>query len=260
LDAAEELDRQIAALHHSDFKSTVDEFRQEMENGIRELIAGHFEIVENIKKKGEEQANDFRRQINSEFNALKARHVKELLKLEAEYAALRLKEAHRAVPECQVLHQQAKFAASSGNYEKAKEFRDEAALKNQNELAKRNARIDTEMKSHIETHFQQQRNEIETLCNKLTSGLATIEGKTTASIDQENETRDVRFIGELNKQVKKVAVLAPLGVDVSVYQREFETRMITIVEEFGLPVPKNAKKSAKVTTRASLKSPKSVRP
>jgi hypothetical protein len=151
---------------------------------------------------------------------------------------------------------QSKAAARTGDFEQAKRLRDESEEVSRSELESRHQRIDTEAGAQAEIQIRQQQKSIEVLCKKLTNGLVTIKGKFELAISAECEVRDARLIGEVTKQLKKITGFVPQNVDIAPYQREFENRMIDIASEYGIPAPKNSRKSAAAAIMASSRSPR----
>jgi hypothetical protein len=203
---------------------------------------------------------ELRKHINSEFEILKEKHLQDLIAVEGEFAALRLKESQRLIPEYEVLLEQSKSAAAVHDWEQARLFQTEAAALAQAVLEKRIAKVDSDMKSQTEVLFQTQQKDLELLVHKLQSGIAQIKGQTVRGIDAETEIKDVKFISALNKAAKELVLITPLGVEPGPYIKELENDLVSMLIEAKIPIPKKMKWNPKAGTKASSKSPRKLKP
>jgi hypothetical protein len=256
LDAAEDFDKQITAISADAFAAAVEQIRRRMCGNVSSLINEHFDHLERLRTTEAAKLLDLRRHVNTEFGLLKAKHLQELVDLEGDFAASRLKESQRLIPEYEELIEQSKSAAAIHDYDQARQLQTAAAAIAQVEMDKRTGKLDFSMKGQVETLIQTQQKEIELLVHKLQTGTSQIKGQTLRGLDAENEIKDAKLVGALNKAAKELGVIAPLGVDAVPIIRDYENDVVILLSEAKLALPPKLKWNAKTATRGVAKSPR----
>jgi hypothetical protein len=257
IDYAEQIDDVISSLHKNAFDTAWNKLKADFGDAVRSLLALYEQNMRQVNETEESKLLTFKRQINTDFLKLQARHREYLTDLQKEFASLRLRESQRTVRESDELVKQSKYAASIHNYEQAKMLQSLAQTAAQNELERRFERIETEMRIQVVRTIAEQQKEIENLVERLERGITTI--KTAADNDRalEFDMKDVKFIGELTKYTKDLVAIAGQHIPVPPYQRELEDLLREIIESAGLAVPAKLKRNAKTATKQSSMSPRS---
>jgi hypothetical protein len=256
--SAEEIQRKILSLTDDTFDADFKELHDRFASEVTGIINGHLNHVQSLKATEFDSIIEFRRHIHAEFEAMKSRHHEGLVALETEFAAFRLKESQRLIPEYEELVAQSKAAAMIGDFETAKEFQSMALVVAQKEWDKRIKKVDFDVRGQTESLLQMQQKDIETLSKKLNDGIAQIRNQTIKSIDIACDLKDVKLTGVLNRASKTLAGIATPSVDAMVYHRELENDLIAMVVAADLPMPKQMKVNPQTAMRASVKSPRKV--
>jgi hypothetical protein len=253
IDAAEDIEGQIINLSAEAFAAAVVQLKERMYANVRSLILWHKTNIDTLRNTEYTKTVDLRTHINAEFEALKAKHLQDLVSLETEFASVRMKDSQRTIPEYEEILAQAKAAAAIRDWEQARLLQTAAATAAQTEMDKRLAKLDTDFRGQSESLLQTHQKDLEFLVKKLFSGLDLLKGQAQRSVDTEMELNEARLLSALNKSSKELVVITPLGTDAAPYIRELENDLVALLREAELAVPKKLRWNPKTATRNSLK-------
>jgi hypothetical protein len=201
----------------------------------------------------DQKVNDqkkLRIRINSQFEAIQSQQVRVLVEMEKEFAAARLRETERTIPEQEQLLQRARYAGMAKQFDEARKLRDAAALIGETDLCGRLAVLDEGFEQKRRQLLKAQRTEIEVLSARLESEIKTIEEFTRQNIAKEGELRTTKLIAIMDQYGRRMATLgAPAEMDerVAALERQFTELLISL----NCPVPRGIGCSAR--TRPATK-------
>ncbi|OHT15330.1 hypothetical protein TRFO_42591 [Tritrichomonas foetus] len=252
---AEEYQKQILSLSHcskSDQITAIQDDFQKTVITIADTYQSNLEKNEELRKK---EDFEFRVRINTSFEELKEKHIKEMVDLEKGYAAMRLHETQRTCPEYEELITQAKFAGSVGDFEGAEDLQTEAMNIAQIELEKRLAKIDEDFNTKTDLLRDNHAREIILLVKRLEAGIKKVNDSDDARKKQEWSIFEAKIISEFQKAIKKVIHVLQNEESTEI-QRNLEIIIARILEERKLPQVRNLCKTVRATSK--LHFPKAV--
>ena len=229
-DTAEEIDRQIVVLNNNFDMELVlkaeEEFRQKADEIVRIYITKFQEVDEILIQ----QQKQVRVRINASFEEMRKQHQEELINLEKEHANNRLREQLRPIPAVITLNQQAEHAATVGNYDGARAFRDEAENMQQSDVEKRLRRVDEAFEVQSDTIINSQRQQLLLLSQKLISELQAFEEQAQHKHKQLLQNREAALIAHFNTSGQN--------------SERYEAILAQVCYDYGIPPPRGIGSSA----------------
>jgi hypothetical protein len=235
--------KDIASFHNEKFTTAFRELKYQFGDSVRSLLNRHEIRVQELKAKERAEITEFRRQIDTEFGHLRARHEHQLASLQTTIATRRISESQRRVSEADELNRQAIYAASVLDYEYARYLQGLAERESRAELERRFERLEQELATQTDRMLARFEAEIGDLGRRLELGIDQIHTVTAAKRDAVGNTRDTRIVGELIQVAKDLGAIAPRGTELASYLHEIENVLIAILEAAGLPLPPRLRKN-----------------
>jgi hypothetical protein len=249
----------MATIRQGSFDASFRTAKCQFEEEVRSLLSLHAQKAADLECHERDSLLAFQRQINTEFVHMRDRHVERLSQVQRDFAAVRIRETRRIIPEAEDLMQQSRCAAQARSFEQAALLMSQASAVGQAEVERRLARLDLELRHQAGLLLQEQKKEVKGLVACVAQGIELIRRDSQIKKDSENDGRDVRLVAELQKYTKKVAMIAGPGVDLAPYQRELEDVILEIIEVAQLPVPAKLKRTPGSPTRQTGRSPRKTR-
>ncbi|OHS94496.1 hypothetical protein TRFO_11127 [Tritrichomonas foetus] len=198
-DTAESIESKISAEKQAIVEYLFQQRCQEFEKRLAQIVADSFAYLDEIRENYKKEERQIRIRINNDFDQVRDRQVKALISLEKDYAAARLRETERIVPEQEELLQKSKNAALIKDFELARQYRDSAALIAEADLETRLARLDNDFESLRKTTISKQREDIELLSKRLDEELKILADRFQLKLKREDEKRNVKIIAHFEK-------------------------------------------------------------
>ena len=235
-ETAEEIEAQINQMRESELVSDVSVILEEFSQKTAEIVDKSFAYIEEIEQQRLHDEHGFRIRINKQFEALKQEQTKALIELERDFAAARLRETERRIPEQEMFLMRAQHAATTKNFNEAKQLRELAQLCAEADLKTRMAKVDEDFEAARKGLMAKQREAIEALSKQLETGLESIRDKARLKVRKEDERRDIKIRGHLSEyQTMFGSTAAKEAADRA---NEFERTMATILANRGCSLPK----------------------
>lgn len=209
---AEEINNQISELHKEYELFSEDQQQMNFRIKLRQIIEdfkAHF-----ITAKNEIHTEEMfvRNKINENFEKLRKKHVQELINLEKEYSAARLRESERIIPDYELLISESRYAAGSGNFEEARALQARADLLQQQDLAKRLGKTDEAFQENTKIQIQTQKREIEDLVAKYKDEMDTINKKAQNKLAKIRDNRENAIVAHMQMTCSKTKTSKPFHV------------------------------------------------
>lgn len=247
---AEQISEEIENEHHQALEETVARIREEFRNEIASLIERNFDQLEEKSQEKNRQEKIIRTRYHTIFKDLQKQHLLSLGQMENKYTENIAKENDRRVPEQFALLEQAKKAATAGQFREAIDLRNQARIVAQQDLEKRIHMLDEEFELNRERMLNSQREDLLKLTSRLQNELDTLEETANEKYIQINKTRDTWLVSIYQKASLKVANAASKS-PVS-YQKELEDDFTEICDQYGCEKPKLPPVSSKTMTKSRL--------
>lgn len=236
-DTAEALEKQMreARLNEAEyvFQKKLEEFSQR----LPQIVQDSYKIIDGIQKWSKNEEHQIRSRINTDFESLRSRHVKDLISLEKDFAAARLRETERTIPEQEELLKKSKNAALIKDFELARNYREAANLLAETDLETRLAKTDNDFENLRKALLTKQRDEVEFLSKKLDDELSTLERKAQIKLQNEETNRNIKIFGCFDKYTTAgCGSIDPNEANAKI--RKFDQICTQILNEMNCPKPK----------------------
>jgi hypothetical protein len=208
-DRAEELEKQIQEKKSNDTEIIVRETSQNLRQEADKIIQDIKLQLDVVQEERVVKEREVRIRMNTQFESTQSNHLTALVSMERDYAASRLRETQRVIPEQEALMLQAKNAGLGHEFEKARSFRDAAQLVGETDLQARLARMDEEFEKNRQIVLKKQREEVQALSLRLEEELRSVTELTEQKIARKLDARSARLIGLLDKTVRDLATVFP---------------------------------------------------
>lgn len=235
-ETAEEIESQINQMRESELVSDVSVILEEFSQKTADIVDKSFAYIEEIEQQRLHDEHGFRIRINKQFEALKQEQTKALIELERDFAAARLRETERRIPEQEMFLMRAQHAATVKNFNEAKQLRELAQLCAEADLKTRMAKVDEDFEAARKGLMAKQREAIEALSKQLETGLESIRDKARLKVRKEDERRDIKIRGHLSEYQTMFGSTA--AKEAAERANEFERTMATILANRGCTIPK----------------------
>ena len=157
--------------------------------------------------------------------------------LEKDFAAARLRETERTIPEQEELLKKSKNAALLKDFELARNYREAASLLAETDLETRLAKTDNEFENLRKALLTKQKEEVEFLSKRLDDELFTLQRKTQMKLQNEETNRNIKIFGCFDKfSTAGCASVDPNETNAKI--RRFDQKCTEILNEFNCPKPK----------------------
>jgi hypothetical protein len=208
-DLAEDIEKQIQGKKHSDAEGVVHDASQALRAEADKVVQDVRAQLDGVQEERAAKEREVRIRMNAQFEAVQAGHLAALVAMERDYAAGRLRETQRAVPEQEALLLQARNAGLAREFEKARALRDAAQLIGEADLQARLARMDDEFEKNRQTVLKKQREEVLALSSRLDEELRGAAELADQRAARRLDARSARLVGLLDRSVRDLAAVFP---------------------------------------------------
>lgn len=217
---------------------------------IEDHILTYKQRLQDLEKLKEENTYHFRSQINTAFENLKSKQMKEMIELEKLYANERLKETQRIFPQYNSIILQAKSAGALHDYKSAQEFQNSALQVSQDMLDKRLVLIDKDYEQKNEALLQKHTKEIILLVKRLEDGLKKIDDMNESiTLNQEKNLLDSKLMHEYTNTSREIKSQT---TDISNYLHEIDQILFSTLDKNSIEIPKMFRESVKKYSKAPM--------
>jgi hypothetical protein len=253
-DAAEELEQEIKTLRFDGHDEQAAKFSKDLTERAAEIVGACNEAIERFTDQKSTDQKKLRIRINAQFEIIQSQQVRALVEMEKDFAAARLRETERTIPEQEQLLHRARRAGTAKQFDEARRLRDAAAMIGETDLRGRLMVLDEGFDQKRRQLLKAQRTEIEVLSARLDSEMRTIEEFTRHNIAKEGELRTTKLIALMDQYGRRMATLgAPGDMDerVVALERQFTELLISL----NCPVPRGIGCSARTRPVAKEQAP-----
>jgi hypothetical protein len=243
-DAAQQLDQEIKDSRFESHDKQIAQISEDLTKDATKIVELCRTAIQEWNDKNKRSQMKLRRRINRQFAAIQSQQIDALVQMEKDFAAARLRENGRTIPEQEELLQRARHAAMARQFDEARSLRDAAALIGETELDRRLMVLDEGFEQKRRQFLKVQRSEIEALSGQLDSEIGTIDEVTRQRIVEEGEKRARQLIALMDQCGSKLGSLgAPGEMDdrVAALEKEFTELLIAL----NCPVPRGIGCSAR---------------
>lgn len=235
-ETAEEIEAQINQMRENELVSDISAILDEFSQKAADIVEKSFAYIEEIEQQRLHDEHGFRIRINKQFESLKEEQTRALIELERDFAAARLRETERRIPEQEMFLMRAQHAATLKSFQEAKQLRELAQLVAEADLKMRLAKVDDDFESARKVLMSKQREAIESLASQLEAGLVSIRDKARLKVRKEDERRDVKVRTHLSEYQTMFGSTA--SKEAGDRANEFERTLATILANKGCAAPK----------------------
>jgi hypothetical protein len=235
-DLAEAIEKQIHGARGVEIDQVVQDACVKIQNEADKVlkdIEERLKVVEQEKIKNE---GKIRIRINTQFDSIQSGHITALIEMEQNYAAVRLRETERTIPEQEKLLLQAKHAGAALEFDKARSFRDAAQLVGETDLQARLARLDEEFEKGRQGLLKRQREDVIFLSKRLDEELHSASELAGHETVQILDTRAPRLTAVLERAVRDLTADVPDG-EVETHAGKLERTLAEFLVASNCPVP-----------------------
>lgn len=210
-DAAEKYDELIQQQNEQIVATRIDKIKSEVLDDLEKHISKYNKISDEIALYNKKQENQLNQTYQTLLDKTQLQHAKELKSIDKSHAIALRREAEREVPEQIEILEQAKAAAVAGNYNEARNLRDEARRTGERELEERKNKIDEEFEHSRMVLDTKQQEAQEQIQQKYDDEIANLQ----AEIQMRTKETEQRFNSgvELIKQRAEIKVNSLLADD-----------------------------------------------
>ena len=197
-DRAEEIDQQIIEINKQYELDVIKKAEEDFRIKTREIIGIYETKFQEAAAQQQEAEKQVRIRVNNSFEELRKQQQEELINLEKEHANDRLREQLRPIPDVITLNQQAAHAATVGDYQGARNYKDQAAILQENDVEKRLRKVDEEFEAQIDALILAQRTQLQLLSKNLLHDLEICQEKARNRQKLLLENREAALIAHYN--------------------------------------------------------------
>ena len=251
---AEKIENEINELLSGKKSEDLSMIKSDLETFLKDSIEYYKQKLIQLDESKEQDIYNFRKQINQRFEALKSKHMDEMIELERLYSNDRLKESQRVSPEFDHIAEKAKSAGILHDYKTAMELQEEAYLAAQASLDRRLAQVDQEYENKNQILMSKQKTELLQLIKRLQTGLEKINEKDSQTRSSEKNSLDTKIASEFQRHMKKLHQRLRQS-EIAEPKTEIENFINKILEENNLDCPKLF-----ITSPSTENSPRNLKP
>jgi hypothetical protein len=248
-DAAEEIEQEIKTLRFDGHDEQAAKFSKDLTERAEEIVSACNYAIERFTDQKSTDQKRLRIRINAQFEIIQSQQVRALVEMEKDFAAARLRETERNIPEQEQLLHRARRAGMAKQFDEARKLRDAATMIGETDLRGRLAVLDEGFDQKRRQLLKGQRTEIEVLSVRLDSEMRTIDELTRQNIAKEGELRTTKLIATMDQYGRRMATLgAPGEMDerVAALERKFTQLLISL----NCPIPRGIGCSARTRPAA----------